>query len=56
MKDSALIGILLAFGIGCQLVGQLFTTASKAAFITGLSVPLTAVAAWALHRQVRRPA
>ncbi len=52
VKDSALIGILLAFGIGCQLVGQLFTTASKAAFITGLSVPLTAVAAWALHRQV----
>ncbi len=52
VRDSALIGFLLAFGIGCQLVGQLFTTASKAAFITGLSVPLTAVAAWILHRQV----
>ncbi|HMM34368.1 MAG TPA: DMT family transporter [Thermoanaerobaculia bacterium] len=39
-------------GIGCQLVGQLFTTASKAAFITGLSVPLTPVAAWLFHRQV----
>lgn len=52
VKDSALVGLLLAVGIGCQLVGQLFTTASKAAFITGLSVPLTAVAAWVLHRQV----
>ena len=52
VKDSAVIGLLLAVGIGCQLVGQLFTTASKAAFITGLSVPLTPVAAWFLHRQV----
>lgn len=51
VKDSAIVGILLAVGIGCQLVGQLFTTASKAAFITGLSVPLTPVAAWLLHRQ-----
>ena len=52
LRDSAVVGLLLAFGIGTQLVGQLFTTASKAAFITGLSVPLTAVAAWLLHRQV----
>ncbi len=52
VKDSALIGLLLAFGIGCQLVGQLFTTASKAAFITGLSVPLTPIAGWLFHRQV----
>jgi drug/metabolite transporter (DMT)-like permease len=52
VRDSAVIGLLLAFGIGCQLVGQLFTTASKAAFITGLSVPLTPVAAWLFHRQV----
>jgi len=52
VKDSAIIGLLLAVGIGCQLVGQLFTTASKAAFITGLSVPLTPVAAWLFHRQV----
>lgn len=51
VRDSAIIGVLLALGIGCQLVGQLFTTASKAAFITGLSVPLTPVAAWLLHRQ-----
>lgn len=50
LRDSAVIGVLLALGIGCQLVGQLFTTASKAAFITGLSVPLTPVAAWLLHR------
>jgi drug/metabolite transporter (DMT)-like permease len=52
LRDSAFLGFLLAFGIGCQLAGQLFTTASKAAFITGLSVPLTPVAGWLLHRQV----
>ncbi|MBI5442887.1 MAG: DMT family transporter [Deltaproteobacteria bacterium] len=52
VKDSAILGVLLSIGIGCQLVGQLFTSASKAAFITGLSVPLTPVAGWLLHRQV----
>src|SRR5438093_969607 len=41
LVDSAVIGALLGVGIGCQVVGQLFTTASKAAFVTGLSVPLT---------------
>jgi drug/metabolite transporter (DMT)-like permease len=51
VKDSAILGLLLSVGIGCQLVGQLFTTASKAAFITGLSVPLTPVAGWLLYRQ-----
>lgn len=39
--DSFLVGILLAVGIGLQVTGQLFTTASKAAFVTGLSVPFT---------------
>lgn len=43
LVDSAIIGVLLAIGIGLQIVGQLFTTASKAAFVTGLSVPLTPV-------------
>src|SRR4030081_1441281 len=36
VRDSVVIGVLLAIGIGCQLAGQLFTTASKAAFVTGL--------------------
>jgi drug/metabolite transporter (DMT)-like permease len=43
LGDSLLIGFLLALGIGMQITGQLFTTASKAAFVTGLSVPLTPV-------------
>jgi len=50
-KDSAVIGVLLAIGIGSQIAGQLFTTASKAAFVTGLSVPLTPVAGYLMTRK-----
>jgi drug/metabolite transporter (DMT)-like permease len=50
-KDSAVIGILLAIGIGSQISGQLFTSASKAAFVTGLSVPLTPVAGYLMTRK-----
>ena len=50
-RDSAAVGLLLALGIGCQVVGQLFTSASKAAFLTGLSVPLTPVAGYVLTRK-----
>ena len=51
LRDSAAVGTLLALGIGCQLVGQLTTTASKAAFITGLSVPLTPVVGFLVTRK-----
>ena len=51
LRDSAAVGLLLAAGIGFQVVGQLFTTASKAAFVTGLSVPLTPVAGWLMTRK-----
>jgi drug/metabolite transporter (DMT)-like permease len=51
-RDSAVIGVLLAVGIGCQLAGQLFTTASKAAFVTGLSVPLTPVAGFLMTKKL----
>lgn len=51
LRDSAAVGILLAAGIGFQVVGQLFTTASKAAFVTGLSVPLTPVAGYLMTRK-----
>lgn len=51
VRDSAAVGLLLAAGIGFQVVGQLFTTASKAAFVTGLSVPLTPVAGYLLTRK-----
>jgi len=51
LVDSAAIGALLALGISCQIVGQLTTTASKAAFITGLSVPLTPVVGFLATRK-----
>jgi len=50
-RDSAVIGVLLAIGIGSQIAGQLFTTASKAAFVTGLSVPLTPVAGYLMTKK-----
>ncbi len=52
VKDSAVLGLLLAVSIGCQITGQLFTTASKAAFITGLSVPLTPVVGFVAARRL----
>jgi drug/metabolite transporter (DMT)-like permease len=51
LRDSAAVGFLLAAGIGFQVVGQLFTTASKAAFVTGLSVPLTPVVGYLMTRK-----
>jgi drug/metabolite transporter (DMT)-like permease len=51
LRDSAAVGLLLAAGIGFQVAGQLFTTASKAAFVTGLSVPLTPVAGYLMTRK-----
>ena len=51
VRDSAAVGLLLAAGIGFQITGQLFTTASKAAFVTGLSVPLTPVAGYLMTRK-----
>jgi drug/metabolite transporter (DMT)-like permease len=49
--DSFAIGGLTAVGIGFQLAGQVYTTASKAAFITGLSVPLTAPVAYLVTKK-----
>jgi drug/metabolite transporter (DMT)-like permease len=51
LRDSVAVGLLLAAGIGFQVVGQLFTTASKAAFVTGLSVPLTPVAGYLMTKK-----
>ncbi|MFI5180786.1 MAG: DMT family transporter [Thermoanaerobaculia bacterium] len=50
-SDSLAIGGLTAVGIAFQLAGQVYTTASKAAFITGLSVPLTAPVAFLVTRK-----
>jgi drug/metabolite transporter (DMT)-like permease len=42
-RESLGMGVLLAAGMGAQIVGQTETSASKTAFITGLSVVLTPV-------------
>lgn len=55
LRDSVAVGGLTAIGIGFQLAGQVYTTASKAAFITGLSVPLTAPVALLVTRKRPSP-
>jgi drug/metabolite transporter (DMT)-like permease len=51
LSDSVGMGILLAAGMATQIVGQTETSAAKTAFITGLSVPLTPIAAlWRTRR------
>ena len=52
LRDGVFDGILLAVSIGCQIAGQLFTSASKTAFITGLSVPLVPVVGYLVSRRV----
>lgn len=54
IADSVLMGVLLALGMTAQIVGQTETSASKTAFITGLSVVLTPF--FALYRTRRLPA
>jgi len=55
LGDSLAVGGLTAIGIGFQLAGQVYTTASKAAFITGLSVPLTAPVAYLVTKKRPSP-
>ena len=50
--DAALLGLILGFGMAFQVSGQTLTTASKAAFVTGLSVPLTPVIAYYRTRRL----
>ena len=52
-SDAVLLGIILGAGMAFQVAGQTATSASKAAFITGLSVPLTPVVAY--YRTRRAP-
>ena len=51
-KDGAAAGLLLAAGMTLQVIGQTETTASKAAFLTGLSVVLTPFAAYLRNRRL----
>jgi drug/metabolite transporter (DMT)-like permease len=50
LRDGAIIGALLAGGMVFQVLGQVETSASKAGFLTGLSVVLTPFAAYARTR------
>ncbi len=50
-RDGIVIGLLLAGGMGLEVLGIPETTASKAAFLTGLSVVLTPLAAYLRTRQ-----
>jgi drug/metabolite transporter (DMT)-like permease len=52
LRDGAVIGSLLAGGMVFQVLGQTETTASKAAFLTGLSVVLTPFAAFVRSRSL----
>ncbi len=51
-RDGVAVGLLLAAGMAFQVVGQTETTASKAAFLTGLSVVLTPFAAYVRARRL----
>jgi drug/metabolite transporter (DMT)-like permease len=52
LRDGAIIGVLLAGGMVFQVLGQVETSASKAAFLTGLSVVLTPFAAYSRTRSL----
>jgi len=52
LRDGAVIGALLAGGMVLQVIGQVETSASKAAFLTGISVVLTPFAAFARSRSL----
>ena len=52
LRDGGVIGLLLAGGMIFQVLGQVETTASKAAFLTGLSVVMTPFAAFVRTRHL----
>jgi drug/metabolite transporter (DMT)-like permease len=49
-RAGALLGALMGAGFALQAAGQVYTTASKSAFITGLTTPLVPFVAYALLR------
>jgi drug/metabolite transporter (DMT)-like permease len=51
LRDGVWLGLLNAGGLLFQVFGQLYTTASKSAFITSLNTPLTPVLALLLYRE-----
>jgi drug/metabolite transporter (DMT)-like permease len=51
-RDGLVLGLLLAAGMSLQVVGQAETTATKAAFLTGLAVVLTPFVAFLRTRRL----
>lgn len=50
LVDGIVLGLLNTSGLLLQLFGQVFTTASKSAFVTSLNTPLTPVVGFLLYR------
>lgn len=48
--DGVILGVLNSLGLVLQVLGQVFTTASKSAFITSLNTPLVPIVSFALYR------
>ncbi|MDT7540671.1 MAG: hypothetical protein QOE33_575 [Acidobacteriota bacterium] len=49
-RAGAWLGLLMGVGFALQAAGQVYTTASKSAFITGLTTPLVPFVAYAVLR------
>jgi drug/metabolite transporter (DMT)-like permease len=49
-RAGALLGLLMGTGFALQAAGQVYTTASKSAFVTGLTTPLVPFVAYAVLR------
>jgi drug/metabolite transporter (DMT)-like permease len=49
-RAGATLGLLMGTGFALQAVGQVYTTASKSAFVTGLTTPLVPFVAYAMLR------
>src|ERR671926_1452432 len=49
-RAGATLGLLMGTGFALQAVGQVYTTASKSAFVTGLTTPLVPFVAYLILR------
>jgi drug/metabolite transporter (DMT)-like permease len=49
-RAGAILGLLMGTGFALQAAGQVYTTASKSAFVTGLTTPLVPFVAYAVLR------
>jgi drug/metabolite transporter (DMT)-like permease len=49
-RAGATLGLLMGVGFGLQAAGQVYTTASKSAFVTGLTTPLVPFVAYLMLR------